>query len=333
MATGIEIGRRAATSAVLAAVVAGVVVASRRAGDRQDRGHPAAPAGGTSASASASASASPTASPTVATQAALPRGGRELFPEYRLVGYSGGAGSAAFGRLGVGDLDARVREIERLALSYTAGRRAQPVLELIAVVAQPRPGADGRYRVRIGAEVVGQYLAAARRHRALLLLNVQPGRARFIDEIRALERWLVEPEVGVALDPEWAVGRGQVPGRVFGRTTGSDIDEVADYLDGLVTAHDLPQKALVVHQLRPDIVSRFDDVTARPGVAVVKSVDGIGPPKAKISTWTRLVADLPTAVHPGFKLFFSEDAEGGSRVMTAGEVLALRPTPEYVLYE
>ena len=35
----------------------------------------------------------------------------------------------------------------------------------------------------------------------------------------------------------------------------------------------------------------------------------------------------------GFKLFFDEDADGGHRVMTPSEVLALTPTPEYVMYE
>jgi len=234
---------------------------------------------------------------------------------------------------GGGDLDGRVDEIERLAVQYAAGRTPLPVLELIAVVVQPRPGRDGTYRVRIGPDVVDAYLAAARRHRALLLLNVQPGRARFLDEVRALERWLVEPDVGIALDPEWAVRDGQVPGHVFGRTTGADLDGVAAYLAGLVTGHGLPQKVMVVHQLRVDIVDRFGDLGERPEVAVVQSVDGIGPPAAKIGTWGRVSAGRPSGVRPGFKLFFDEDTEAGSRLMTPAEVLALRPVPEYVLYE
>jgi hypothetical protein len=263
----------------------------------------------------------------------LPRGGREVFPRHRLVGFSGAPGSKAFGRLGVGRLDDRVAEIERLARSYRAGRELLPVLELIAVVVQSSPGQDGRYRARIGDDVVHRYLAAARRHRALLLLNVQPGRARFADEVRALERWLREPDVGVALDPEWAVGPGQVPGRVFGSTTGAVVDGVSAYLDGLVRARGLPQKVLVVHQLNPRIVTGWDALRRRPGVAVVKSVDGIGSPGAKVSTWKRLVRGLQPTLHPGFKLFFDEDTEGGQRLMTPREVLALRPQPEYVLYE
>jgi hypothetical protein len=256
-----------------------------------------------------------------------------VFPRYRLVGFSGAPGSKAFGRLGVGKLDDRVKEIEKLARGYRAGREPLPVLELIAVVVQQYPGGDGKYRVRMADDVIRTYLAAARRHRALLLLNVQPGRARFADEVRALARWLREPDVGVALDPEWAVGPGQTPGRVFGSTTGAVIDEVSAYLDGVVRANALPQKVLVVHQLNPRIVRGFEQVRRRDGVAVIKSVDGIGSPGAKVSTWRRLVKGLPPAVHPGFKLFFDEDTEGGLKLMTPQQVLALRPQPEYVLYE
>jgi hypothetical protein len=38
-------------------------------------------------------------------------------------------------------------------------------------------------------------------------------------------------------------------------------------------------------------------------------------------------------VHAGFKLFFTEDRADGGRLMTPEEVLALRPRPEYVMYE
>jgi hypothetical protein len=287
---------------------------------------------GSSATGSTGAGASPGAKAS-AGGSELPRGGRQVFPRYRLVGFSGAPGSAAFGRLGVGDLDDRVAEIEKVARSYRAGREALPVLELIAVVVQRYPGDDGAYRVRIGDDVIGRYLDAARRHHALLLLNIQPGRARFVDEVHALARWLREPDVGLALDPEWAVAPGQTPGRVFGSTTGVVIDEVSAYLDGIVRANQLPQKVLVVHQLNPRIVRGFEKVRGREGVALVKSVDGIGSPGAKVTTWRRLVDDLPRPVHAGFKLFFDEDTEGGLKLMTPSQVLALRPQPEYVLYE
>jgi hypothetical protein len=263
----------------------------------------------------------------------LPRGGTALFPRYRLVGYSGGEASEAFGRLGIGKLDARIREIERTGRAYTAGGRTPlPVLELITVIVHASPGKDGMYRSRIGDEQIARYLAAARRHKALLLLNIQPGRADFLPEVKSLERWLAEPDVGIALDPEWAVGKRQTPGRVYGRTTAKELNSVAAYLSAFTGAHKLPQKAMVVHQLAPRIIHRVQDVRRRPGVEIMLSVDGIGARVDKEATWRKLVKPLPTAVRPGFKLFFEEDREHG-KLMTPRQVLKLKPTPDYVLYE
>jgi hypothetical protein len=239
---------------------------------------------------------------------------------------------SAFGRLGVGDLDARVRELEKRGASYADGRRIMPVLELVTVIAHPKPGKDGDYSQRVGDATIKRYLAAARRHRALLLLNIQPGRARFLDVVKELEPWLRQPDVGVALDPEWAVQKGQVPGQVYGSTTGAVLDSVARYLDSLVQRYDLPQKVMVFHQVAAQVVRHQSAVKEHPGVVVIKSVDGIGSRAQKTATWTKLVKGLPMSIHPGFKLFFDEDARHG-KVMTPSQVLALTPEPEYILFE
>jgi hypothetical protein len=267
-----------------------------------------------------------------------------LLPDYRLVGYCGLTGSNELGRLGVGDLDARVTEMLQTGLLYAGrgtdgdrpgadGRTLMPVLELITVVAKRVPGPDGRYRVRVGDDVVAAYLAAARRRRALLLLNIQPGRATFLDEVRSLERWLTEPDVGVALDPEWAVPAPYVPMQIYGHTTGAELDDVAAYLSSLVQAHDLPEKAMVVHQVDRSVIRRSAGLRRHDGVVMIKVVDGIGPPAAKAGAYQDLVTDLPGGMRTGFKLFFTEDRAAGSVLMSPQQVMALRPQPDYVMYE
>ncbi len=263
----------------------------------------------------------------------LPRGGRTVFPEYRLFGYSGYPGAAALGRLGTGDIDERLAEIEASGAAYVGDRRLMPVMELIAVTVHATPGADGMFRTRASEDTIRTWLEAARRHKAMLLLNIQPGRAAFLDEVKHLEQWLVEPDVGLALDPEWAVGPDQVPGKVFGRTSGADLDAVSAYVADLVASRDLPEKVLLYHQLHENIVSDEAALTDRPGVVLVKSIDGIGSPEAKTDTWRRIVAKTPPNVHLGFKLFFEEDTRNSRRLMTPSEVMALTPTPEYVLFE
>jgi hypothetical protein len=207
-----------------------------------------------------------------------------------------------------------------------------PVLELITYVVNATPGPDGDYNTRVPDATIRRYLQAARRHRALLLLDVQPGRDHFLPLVRQLRPWLEQPDVGLALDPEWAVGPGQRPGQVFGRTTGKELDSVAAYLDRLASEKGLPQKVLIFHQVAASVVRNQDDIRTRPGVVVVKSVDGIGSRGMKTDTWRVLVRKLPSSIHTGFKLFFEEDTRHGP-LMTPKQVLRLRPQPEYVLYE
>jgi len=285
-------------------------------------------------------SAAPQPTPTVGnpstpptpTKISLPRGGRVVFPRYRLVGYAGLTGAKTLGRLGTGRLDQRVVELERRARPYAAGRQIMPILEVITTIVQGSPGSDHMFRVRLSDARIGSYLKAARRHKAMLLLNIQPGRANFIDEAKAYRRWLEQPDVGLALDPEWAMDKHQVPGRVFGHTTGAELNEVAAYLSDIVAREDLPEKVLVYHQLTPHIVRRESGLKAHRGVVLVKSVDGIGRTAAKINTYRRVNQATPRYVHPGFKLFYTEDRRSG-HLMTPQQVLALRPRPEYVLYE
>jgi hypothetical protein len=261
----------------------------------------------------------------------LPRGGRVLFPVHRLVGFCGTPGAPALGEL-QGNLPAKAKALDAQAARYGQSRKLLLVFELIAVVVQSSPGPDGKYRHRVDDSVVDEYLRVARQYKALLLLNIQPGQSDFLTEAKSFETYLREPDVGVALDPEWAMKPKQRPGAFYGQMTGATVNEVAAYLSALVGQDDLPEKALVFHEVNRGVVKDESVVKPSPGVAVIKSVDGLGPVQAKIATYGNLMEILTPGVHPGFKLFFDEDRRRG-RLMTPAEVLALSPQPEYVMYE
>ncbi len=249
-----------------------------------------------------------------------------------LVGFCGAPGAKALGRM-TGDLTEASRRLRQQIEVFPAGRPITPVVELIATTVHRSPGEDGMYRSRGDDATVRDYLDAARALNGLLLLNIQPGRADFLPEVRAYEHWLTEPDVGVALDPEWAVEPGVVPGRKFGRTTGAELDEVARYLGELAEAHRLPAKVMVYHQVASSVVREEELLLAHKGVSPVKVVDGIGSAAAKKATWKTLMTTKPDHVRPGFKLFFEEDTRRGADLMTPAEVLALTPAPAYVVYE
>jgi hypothetical protein len=262
----------------------------------------------------------------------LPRGGRTVFPRNRLVGFCGTPGAPALGELR-GDLAAKAEEIERRGALFDDGRQILPVFELIAVVVQAWPGSDGKHRHRVEPSVVDEYLRAARRARALLLLNIQPGQSDFLTEAKAFEAFLREPDVGLALDPEWAMRPDQHPGDVYGQTTGAAVNGVVDFLAALVAEGNLPEKVLVFHEVVKKVVKDEPSMRALPGVIIVKSIDGLGPAPAKMATYDYLMKRSAPDVHPGFKLFFDEDTQNGGHLMTPEQVLGLSPRPEYVMYE
>lgn len=269
----------------------------------------------------------------VAAKVELPRGGRAIFPEHRLVGFCGTPGAPALGEL-QGNLAVKSKALLGYAEKYTGmDRKILPVFELIAVVVQAGAGGDGKYRRRVDDGTVDNYLHVAREGKGLLLLNIQPGQSDFLEEVKHFEKYLHEPDVGIALDPEWAMKSGQRPGRVYGQTNGAAINGVAEYLSKIVAADDLPEKALAFHQVNKYVVQEEPTIATYPGVAVIKSVDGLGPKHAKIETYDKLMVGMTKGVHAGFKLFFDEDRRIGGLLMTPAEVMALKPVPEYVMYE
>lgn len=272
----------------------------------------------------AATSAEPPVSPTPT----LPRGGRTLLPSRRIVAYYGAAGSPGMGVLGTGSPDEVWPRLAKAADRYARpGEPVLPAYELIAVIASRNPGKDGKYRRRVAGKAIDRYLAATRRHDALLILDIQPGQGDFLTEAKRLAPWLAEPNVGLALDPEWRMASGERPGDVIGSVTAKEINAVSAWLSELTRRHRLPQKLLMVHQFTDHMVRHEDDVRARDNLAIVFNMDGFGSPAAKISRYRALAeeTDLPL----GFKLFYHQD----TNLLGPGRVLDLDPAPRVIEYQ
>lgn len=275
--------------------------------------------------------ATPTPTPT---QKELPRGGTTLFPTYRLFGYSGVEGTGpGLGRAGVGNIDERMTEmVERSKPYATDGRKIMPVLEYIATTVQPCRAAP-KCRTVSSDENVQKHLDAIRKVNGILLLAIQPGRSDFVSEVKRYEKFLKEPDVGVALDPEWRMGPNQEPMQSFGSVTGKELNDTAIYLADLVKQNQLPEKVMLYHMIRTNWVKNPSDFKGHPGLAQIVSVDGIGSKAMKMETYAAIMKVKPPQVHPGFKLFYQEDSANDWKLMTPTEVMTLKPRPEYVLYE
>lgn len=258
----------------------------------------------------------------------LPGGGRVLFPTYRMVAFYGHARAPALGVLGEQPPDVVVDRLRAQAAGYAAGDR--PLLltfELIATVATRSPGADRLYRATAQPGEIQPYLDAARRHGLYLLLDIQPGRSDFLTEVRRYEAFLRQPDVGVALDPEWRMGPGEVPGQGVGAVHADEVNAVLDYLAGIVAEERLPEKLVVVHQFTSAMVRDRDAVRSPDGLAVTFHADGFGGRAAKLSKYEQL-RGLPP-FHSGLKLFYDEDSD----LFQPDDVLRFAHVPDLVTYQ
>jgi hypothetical protein len=274
---------------------------------------------------SAPARPGPSASPKPVAQ--LPLGGTRIFTAYRVVAYYGTAGNSTLGVLGEGSPDKMLPKLRAAAKPFAGNRKVQVAYELIASVAQAGPGADGDYSRMIPLGRIQQYVDQARRNKVLVILDLQPGRGDFLPQARALERFLVQPHVGLALDPEWRMPKGKVPGRAIGRVGAAEVDRVSGYLSGLVAQHRLPEKLFVLHQFRASMLPDVKRIRKRPGLALVQHVDGFGTRSEKDATWQRL--RRPQQFHLGYKLFYDEDVKR----YRAADVLKFKPVPELVSFQ
>ena len=259
----------------------------------------------------------------------LPRGGRSLLPDKRIVAFYGAPQAEELGQLGIGSPSSMARKLEQQAKAYERpSRPVLPAMELIAVVAAAHPEEGARYNTRQDDKVIRRYLRAARRAKALLILDIQPGRSDFFTETTRLEKWLREPDVGLALDPEWRMGPAEVPGNVIGSVEAREVNAVSAWLSQLVQKHRLPEKLFLIHQFTDDMV---DDTQLRPrrGLAMVLNADGFGTRQLKKIKYHAFTSSPRDFFHTGFKLFYRED----TNLMKPRQVLRLRPPPDVVIYE
>jgi hypothetical protein len=221
--------------------------------------------------------------------------------------------------------------LKRQLAAYADADRSRPVvpaLELVTPAAQGWPGEDGLYRARMKPEVIEQVAGWAEANNALLILDVQIGLSSVPTEVDALMPYLRRPNVHLALDPEFAIPSGHIPGEVVGTLDASTIDGAVRTLSELVAAEHLPPKILIVHRFTDDMVTNAWEIAHDPNVQVVVTMDGFGPPGLKLAQYHSYVHDQGVQFS-GIKLFYHHDVP----LLTPKDVVGLDPVPDLVIYQ
>ena len=119
------------------------------------------------------------------------------------------------------------------------------------------PGPGDRYHAP-ARRGIDRYLRAARgqgaadpRHPA--------GPLGLLHRDGAAAQWLERARRRLALDPEWRMWPGQVPGTEIGAVGAREVNATSAWLAQLVKQHNLPEKLFLIHQFTNDMV---DDAAA-----------------------------------------------------------------------
>ena len=261
-----------------------------------------------------------------------------ILPNKRIVAFYGNPASKRMGVLGeyatdvmLAKLDTVVREWE-LADPTTP---VQPALHLIAVVAQGTAGRDGMWRARMDSAAIEKVYGWAKQRNALLFLDVQVGKSTLQKELPHLMRFLERPDVHLGIDAEFAMhhaAEGHPPGRRIGQFDAADINYASATLQKLVDEKKIPPKVLVIHRWTKPMIQRASEIVLDPRVQIVMHMDGWGTPWMKFESYRDYIT-LEPVEFTGFKIFFHHDVRRGDALLTANELLWLRPRPMYIQYQ
>lgn len=254
-----------------------------------------------------------------------------IFPNNRVLAFYGFPGNEKMGILGEYDMARLLELLREQAKAYEEADPAHPVvlaLEVIASVAQKESGNDGSYVLDTDSALLDEYAAFARDNGLLLLLDVQIGYRTVANEIAGLKPWLSQNHVHLALDPEFAMEDGQIPGDHIGQIDAADVTYAQQWLVDLAAEVGSSPKLLVVHQFQQSMITSKELVKPMAGVQLVIDADGWGVPDNKRATYD-FVNRVTRVEYEGIKLFYKQDVP----LMTPEEVVALDPAPLLVIYQ
>lgn len=261
----------------------------------------------------------------------LPGGGYLIFPDRRFVAAYGHPGIAALGMLGAQSPEQTLQRLMPLIEGYDAdGVQVIPTFELIATIADADAGPDGDYSLEATVEQLRPWVETARELGMYVVLDLQPGRTDFLTQAQRYEELLIEPHVGIALDPEWRLKPDQFHLAQIGSVDAEEINTVVDYVAGLVIDNALPQKLFIVHQFNTSMIRSRQRIEHPPQLAILLQMDGHGPLAIKKGSWASLNRGSEASdFWWGWKNFFAFDPE----LATPDVVLDLDPIPYFVSFQ
>lgn len=258
-----------------------------------------------------------------------------ILPFRRIVCYYGNPNSKRMGALGEFPRDDMLRRLRGEVDKWTRADPEQPAipcLHMVTVVAQGDPGPSGRYRSQMRDSQVDSIYQMAKSIGGIFFVDVQVGTDDIRNIMPRFDTILRNPDVHFAVDPEFYMRGGVVPGRRIGTMYAADVNYVTERLARIVRENNLPPKVLVIHRFTRNMVPDAERIVLRPEVQIVIDMDGWGAPWLKRDSYRDYVVRHPVQF-TGFKLFYNNDTKKGDPLMQPADLLRLRPVPLYIQYQ
>jgi len=273
--------------------------------------------------------------PALYAKTVIPKPGA-LLPFHRIIAYYGNFYSTKLGVLGEYPEDVVIAKLQGEVAKWNAAdpsTPAIPAIDYIAITAQGSPGADGKYRFRMPADQVNHAINLANKVHGIVILDIQIGLSDLPTELPLLEPYLKQPNVHLAIDPEFALHNGARPGTVVGSYSSADINYAISFLTKITQENNLPPKVLIIHRFTQNAVMGYQNIRPTPEVQVVIDMDGWGSPAKKLNTYQQFI-HLQPVQFSGFKIFYKNDLRPPStRLLTPSELLKLSPQPVFIQFQ
>lgn len=261
-----------------------------------------------------------------------------ILPFNRIIAYYGNLYSNRMGALGKWKKPEMMQRLMQEVKEWNEADtviKSIPALHYICVVAQGTAGKDGKWRYRMPLGQIDTIINWAKEIDAVVFIDIQAAFSTLGVEVPLLEKYLSMPNVHLGVDPEFNLAYKQKrPGSAVGSLDAKEVNEITEYLAGLVRKNNLPPKIFMIHRFTQGMVTNADKIKLHPEIQIVMDMDGWGSPAKKKSTYYSWITPEPVQF-TGFKLFYVNDTEksGLTELMPKAEVLKLTPIPVYIQYQ
>jgi hypothetical protein len=277
------------------------------------------------------ASATPQASMAPRPERALDSCGAPVTREYlaanQVLAYYGNPYTDLMGILGELPPPQLVSRLRSHAATYDAlngDRGIRPAFHIVYGRATTDPGANRDHLLYIDDATMAAYIQLACREGFLVFIDLQIGLSDVDDEVRKVLPFLDNPNVHLAIDPEFAMPPGERPGESVGTIDAEDVNLAQQLVQDYSRSRGLGEKMLIVHKFVPEMLTRPELLQELSDVRLVIDMDGFGPADVKRVKYGWFSGE---AEYSGIKLFFRQELD----LMTEVDVLSLQP--DVIIYQ